>query len=54
VHFFDADGLTGEERAEVNFLVAQADAPAIGDDNDFVVKGIVDIGRSLVDCNNHL
>jgi hypothetical protein len=48
VNFFDADRLAGKARAEVNFFVAQADAAAIGNDNDFVVKGIIDIGQSLV------
>jgi hypothetical protein len=42
-----ADRLAGKARAEVIFFVAQADAAAIGDDNDFVVKGIIDIGQSL-------
>ena len=31
-----------------NFLVAEADASAIRDHNDFVVKGIVDIGQPLI------
>src|SRR5258708_14782091 len=29
VNFFDADGLTGEDRAEVNFLAPQTDAAAV-------------------------
>jgi hypothetical protein len=48
VDFFYAYGLTSEDRAEINFLVAEADASAIRDHNDFVVKGIVDIGQPLV------
>ena len=47
-NFFYAHGLTSEDRAEINFLVAEADASAIRDHNDFVVKGIVDIGQPLV------
>jgi len=26
VHFFDADGLTGEHRTEIDFFLAQTDA----------------------------
>jgi len=26
VHFFDADGLSGKDLAEINFFLAQADA----------------------------
>ena len=39
VNFFDADGLTGEDRAEVDFLVAQTDAAAVGDHDGLVVEG---------------
>jgi hypothetical protein len=28
VHFFDADGLTGEHRTEIDFFLAQIDAAA--------------------------
>src|SRR2546421_12902792 len=31
VNFFDADGLAGKDRAEVNLFVPQADPPAIDD-----------------------
>jgi hypothetical protein len=48
VDFFYVHGLTSENRAEINFVVAEADASAIRDHNDFVVKGIVDIGQPLV------
>jgi hypothetical protein len=48
VNFFDADRLAGKDRAEVNFFVPQTDAFAIGDDNNFVVKGIIDIRQSFV------
>jgi len=48
VNFLDADRLAGKDGAEVNLFVAQAEAAAIGDDNDFVVEGIIDIGQSRV------
>jgi hypothetical protein len=41
-------GLAGEGRAEVNLFATQTDPAAIGDDHDFVVEGIVDIGQSLI------
>lgn len=41
----DADGLTGEERAEIDFLVAQADTSAMDDYDGFVVEGIIDAGQ---------
>ena len=40
VHFFDADGLTSENRAEVDFFLARADAAAAGDHDGFVMEGI--------------
>ena len=48
MNFFDADGLAGKDGAEVKFFVPQTGASAIGDDNNFVVKRIIDIGQSLV------
>jgi hypothetical protein len=54
VNFFDADGLAGEDRAEVNLFVPQTDAAAISDDNDLVVKGIIDSGQSLVGAGGRL
>ena len=48
VDFFDADGLAGKHRREVNSLVAQANASAVGDHDDFVVEGIVEAGQSLI------
>jgi hypothetical protein len=44
VNFFDADGLTGKDRAEVDFFAAETDASAMGNDNDLVLEGIIDIG----------
>ena len=48
MNFFDADGLAGKDGTEVNFFAAQADAPATGNDDDLVVKRIIDIGQSLL------
>ena len=38
----DADGLAGKDRPEVDLFVPQTNAAAIGHDNGFVVKRIVD------------
>jgi hypothetical protein len=54
VDFFDADRLAGEEGAEVNLSVTETDPPAIGDDHDLVVKGIVDIGQSAIGAGGGL
>ena len=48
MNFFDADRLTGKDGAEVDLFAPQTDPAAIGDDNHFVVKGIIDIGQSLI------
>jgi len=56
VNFFNADRLAGEELAEVNLFVAQTDSAAASADHDLVVKGIVDIGQSLINarsCRRH-
>ena len=39
MNFFDADGLTGKDGAEVDLFAAETDASAIGDDNDLVMEG---------------
>src|SRR6267143_1409076 len=38
--FFDPQGLSCEDRAEINFFAVQTDASAVGDVNDAVVKRI--------------
>src|SRR5260370_14546942 len=38
--FFDPQGLSCEDRAEINFFAVQTDASAVGDMNDAVVKRI--------------
>src|SRR5260370_8322594 len=48
MNFFDADGLAGKDRTEVNFLAPQTDAAAVGADNDLVVERVVDIGQSCI------
>src|SRR5215472_2883666 len=54
VHFFDADGLSGKDLAEIDFFRAQTDATATGDHDGFVVEGIVDVWQSLVDARGRL
>jgi hypothetical protein len=54
VNFLNADRLAGKDGAEVNFFVASANATAIGNDDDLVVEGIVDIGQSLIDAGRGL
>jgi hypothetical protein len=46
VNFLDADGLAGENCAEVNLFAAQTDAAATRDHDGLVVKGVVDVGES--------
>ena len=52
--FFDANGLTGKDRAEVNFFLPQTDAPATGDHDGFVVEGIVDVRQPGVETRERL
>ena len=54
MHFPDADGLAGEDRAEIDFFLAQTDATAAGDHDGFVVEWIVDVGQSLVEARGRL
>src|SRR5215472_8174148 len=48
VDFSDADGLTGEDRTEVDFLAAQTDSTTTRDHDGFVVEWIVDVRQPLV------
>ena len=52
--FFDADGLSGKNGAEVNLFASQADAAAMCDDNNLVVERIIDIGQSCVGAGGGL
>ncbi len=54
MNFFDADGLAGEDRAEVNLFAAQTDAATVGDDDDLVVERIIDIGQSFIEASRRL
>ena len=53
VDFLDADGLAGEDLAEVNLFVPQTDASAVGDD-DLVMEGKVDVGQSAIRTSRRL
>src|SRR3981189_3979438 len=46
--FFDPQGLSCEDRAEINFFAVQADASAVGDVNDAVVKRISKFWQAAV------
>jgi hypothetical protein len=54
VDFFDADGLAGKDLAEIDFLLAQTDAPAAGDHDSFIVEGIVDVRQAGVGARGRL
>ena len=54
MYFLDAHGLTGENRAEVDFLSAKTVAAATRDHDGFIVEGIVDIGQSGVGARGRL
>ena len=41
--FFDAHGLAGEDRAEIDFFLAQTDAAATRDYDGFIVEWIVEV-----------
>jgi len=40
--------MTGANLTEIDFLMAQADATAVGDHGGFVVKGIADVRQTGV------
>ena len=48
VHFFDADGLSGKDLAEVDFFLAQTDATTARDHDGLVVERIVEAGHRLL------
>jgi len=54
VHFFDADRLAGKDLAEIDFFLAQTDAPAPGDHDSFIVEGIVDVRQTGVGTRGRL
>ena len=49
IDFFDADGLTGQAGAEIDFLAIKAQAAAVGNNDCFVMKWVVGIGNALID-----
>ena len=54
MNFLDADRLPGKDGTEVNLLVPQTDASAVGDDNGLVVEGIINVGQSLIGAGGGL
>jgi hypothetical protein len=48
VNFFDADGLSGEDCAEVDFFLAETNAATTRDYDGFIVQRIVDVRQSGV------
>jgi hypothetical protein len=54
MNFLDADRLAGKDGAEVYFFVSQTDASAIGDHDDLVVEGIIDVGQTLIGAGGRL
>ena len=54
MNFFDADGLSSKDLAEINFLVVQTDAATAGDHDGFVVEGIVYVRQSGVGTQGRL
>jgi hypothetical protein len=53
VHFFDADGLAGKDRAEIDFLSAETNAATVCDD-DGAVKRVVDVRQYGVPSRRRL
>jgi hypothetical protein len=47
VNFFDAAGLAGKDRAEVNLSAVQTKAATISDDDGLIVKRTIDVGNPL-------
>jgi hypothetical protein len=54
VHFLDADGLTGKDLTEIDFLLSHTDATATGDHDGFIVEGIIDIRQTGVGTRRRL
>jgi hypothetical protein len=48
MHFFDADGLSRKDLAEVDLFVAETDATTPRDHDGFVMERIVDIRQARV------
>ena len=54
MNFLDADRLAGKDGAEVNLFVPETDASAIGNHDELVVEGIIDVGQPLVSAGGGL
>jgi len=54
VNFFDADGLSGKDLAEIDFFVVEPDAATAGDHDGFVVEGIVDVRQPGIGTQGRL
>src|SRR5690606_16707645 len=48
VGLLDADGLAGEDLAEIDLAPLVADATAGGDGDGFVVEGVVELGQAII------
>ena len=46
VDFLDTDGLSSKDLTEIDFFPTQADAPAPGHHDRFIVEGLVDVRQS--------
>jgi len=46
VNFFDADGLSRKDLAEIDFFATQANSTAPGDHDGLIVQRIVDVRQS--------
>jgi hypothetical protein len=48
VDLFDAEFLTGQDLAKVDFPPVEADSPARRDGDDLVVEGVVELGQACI------
>jgi hypothetical protein len=53
LHFLDADRLPGEDLAEINLFVTEADAAAMRNDNRSVVEWVVAALQSVKLTGSH-
>ena len=54
VHFFDADGMSGKDLTEIDFLLSPTDPSATGDHDGLIVERIIDIRQSGVGTRGRL
>ena len=48
-HLFDADLLSGEDGAEIDFPAIEADAPARGYGDDLVMERVIELGQAGIE-----